>query len=61
MRDGLPIYGPYGYSSALDAWIIQQGDKGLETETLANTRQGKSDEGQPKAKKGKAKAKKKGE
>lgn len=27
----------------LDAWIAQQGDKGLETENLANTRQGKSD------------------
>ena len=44
----------------LDAWIIQQGDQGLETENLANTRQGKSDEGEPKApKKGKGKGKKK--
>lgn len=44
----------------LDAWIIQQGDQGLETEKLANTHQGKSDEGEPKApKKGKGKAKKK--
>jgi uncharacterized sulfatase len=46
----------------LDTWIIQQGDKGLEAEKSANTRQGKSDEGQPRAKKnGKGKAKKKGE
>ncbi len=46
----------------LDAWISQQGDKDLETEKLANTRQGKSDEGHPKAKKnGKGKAKKKAE
>ncbi len=44
----------------LDAWIIQQGDQGLETEKLANTRQGKSDESEPKApKKGKGKSKKK--
>lgn len=43
----------------LDTWIIQQGDKGLETENLASTRQGKSDEGEPKEpKKGKGKGKK---
>lgn len=40
----------------LDTWINQQGDKGLATEKLANTRQGKSDEGEPKVKK-KAKGK----
>ena len=46
----------------LDAWMTQQKDQGLETENLANTRQGKSDEGEPKAnKKGKAKGKKKAE
>ncbi|MCX6854381.1 MAG: DUF4976 domain-containing protein [Verrucomicrobia bacterium] len=46
----------------LDAWMIQQKDKGLETENLANTRQGKSDEGEPKAKKkAKGKGKKKAE
>ena len=39
----------------LDAWIEQQGDKGMETEKLAPTRQGKSDEGEGKAKKGKKK------
>lgn len=44
----------------LDTWMVQQKDKGLETENLANTRQGKSDEGEPKApKKGKGKGKKK--
>jgi N-sulfoglucosamine sulfohydrolase len=43
----------------LDTWMIQQKDKGLEAENLANTRQGKSDEGEPKAKKkGKGKGKK---
>ena len=41
----------------LDAWIIQQGDRGLETEKLANTRQGKSDEGETN-KKGKGRGKK---
>jgi len=46
----------------LDTWMVQQKDKGLETENLANTRQGKSDEGEPKApKKGKGKGKKKAE
>ena len=46
----------------LDTWMVQQKDKGLETEKLANTRQGKSDEGEPKApKKGKGKGKKKAE
>jgi uncharacterized sulfatase len=46
----------------LDAWMTQQKDQGLETENLANTRQGKSDEGEPKGKKkGKAKGKKKAE
>jgi uncharacterized sulfatase len=46
----------------LDAWISQQGDKDLETEKLANTRQGKNEEGEPKAKKkSKGKAKKKAE
>ncbi len=39
----------------LDKWIAQQGDKGMETEMLANTRQGKSDDEEPKAKKGKTK------
>ena len=43
----------------LDTWMIQQKDQGLETENLANTRQGKSDEAEPKAKKkGKGKGKK---
>jgi uncharacterized sulfatase len=46
----------------LDAWMLQQNDKGLATENLANTRQGKSDEGEPKGKKkGKARNKKKTE
>ncbi len=35
----------------LDAWMIQQKDKGLETELLANTRRGKSDEGESRPKK----------
>ncbi len=38
----------------LDQWIAQQGDKGMETEMLANTRQGKSDEDESKGKKAKA-------
>ncbi|OYV06877.1 MAG: hypothetical protein CFE26_03990 [Verrucomicrobiales bacterium VVV1] len=43
----------------LAGWIIQQGDKGQETEYLANTRQGKNDEGEPNApKKGKGKGRK---
>jgi len=42
--------------------MLQQNDKGLATENLANTRQGKSDEGEPKGKKkGKTKGKKKAE
>ena len=46
----------------LDAWMLQQNDKGLSTENLATTRQGKSDEGEPKEKKkSKAKGKKKAE
>lgn len=46
----------------LDAWMLQQNDKGLATENLANTRQGKSDEGEPKGKKkGKARNKIKAE
>ncbi|MCB1209445.1 MAG: sulfatase [Verrucomicrobiales bacterium] len=47
----------------LDAWIAQQGDKGIETEKLAPTRQGKSDVEPRKGKgkgKGKGKDKKKG-
>jgi uncharacterized sulfatase len=32
-----------GLQSMLDAWMAQQGDRGLETELLAKTRQGKSD------------------
>jgi len=40
-----------GLQSQLDAWIDQQGDKGMETENLADTRQGKSDDAAPKAKK----------
>lgn len=44
----------------LDAWMAQQGDRGLETEMLAPTRQGKSDEdGRPKGAKGKGKRKSK--
>jgi len=39
----------------LDQWMAQQGDKGMVTEMLANTRQGKSDEDEPKGKKAKAK------
>jgi uncharacterized sulfatase len=35
----------------LDAWMLQQNDNGLATENLANTRQGKSDEGGLKGKK----------
>jgi N-sulfoglucosamine sulfohydrolase len=49
-----------GLQRQLDAWMLQQKDNGLETENLANTRQGKSDEGEPKTKtkgKGKKKAK----
>ncbi len=42
----------------LDAWMKQQGDKGLETEMLAPTRQGKSDE-KPRSGPGKKKGKKK--
>ncbi len=38
----------------LDQWIAQQGDEGMETEMLANTRQGKSDEDESKGKKAKA-------
>lgn len=38
----------------LNQWIAQQGDKGMETEMLANTRQGKSDEDESKGKKPKA-------
>ncbi|WP_395742160.1 sulfatase [Prosthecobacter sp.] len=41
----------------LDSWIAQQGDKGLETENLANTRQGKSDTEPRKEKKKKKAAK----
>jgi uncharacterized sulfatase len=33
-----------GLQLKLDAWMTQQGDRGLETELLAKTRQGKSDE-----------------
>lgn len=40
----------------LDEWVAQQGDKGMETENLANTRQGKSDDEPRKNKKGKKKA-----
>ncbi len=46
-------------SDQMDAWMAQQGDKGLATELLAPTRQGKGDEGDgdgtpaPKAKKAK--------
>ncbi len=40
----------------LDTWTAQQGDKGLETENLANTRQGKSDTEPRKEKKNKKKA-----
>ena len=32
-----------GLQSRLDAWMAQQGDRGLETELLAKTRQGKPD------------------
>lgn len=39
----------------LDHWIQQQGYKGMETELLANTRQGKSDEDESKGKKAKVK------
>lgn len=42
----------------LDAWMKQQGDKGMETEMLAPARQGKTDEGKA-ARSGKKKAKKK--
>jgi len=42
----------------LDTWVAQQKDKGMETENLANTRQGKSDEAPRKGAK-KAKGKKK--
>lgn len=46
----------------LDTWMVQQKDKGLETENLANTRQGKGEDGEPKTKKkGKGKGKKKAE
>lgn len=45
----------------LDAWVAQQKDKGMETENLANTRQGKSDEQPRKGAKKKAKGKKKNE
>jgi hypothetical protein len=46
----------------LDAWMLQQNDKGLATENLATTRQGKNDEGAPKGKKkGKSKGQKKAE
>ncbi len=40
-------------STQMDAWMKQQGDKGIPTEMLAKTRQGKSDdeEGEPRAKK----------
>jgi len=41
----------------LDGWIAQQGDKGLETEMLAMTRQGKSDADDSKVKKGAGKNK----
>ena len=41
----------------LDGWMKQQGDKGLETEKLASTRQGKSDEGDGEEKKKKKKDK----
>jgi N-sulfoglucosamine sulfohydrolase len=45
--------------SQLDDWMLQQNDKGLETEKIANTRQSKSDEDEPKEpKKGKGKGKK---
>jgi N-sulfoglucosamine sulfohydrolase len=33
--------------SKLDAWMTQQGDRGLETEMLAPTRQGKPDKEEP--------------
>lgn len=45
----------------LDAWVAQQGDKGMETENLASTRQGKSDEEPRKGVKKKAEGKKKNE
>lgn len=35
----------------LDSWMTQQNDKGLKTENLAPTRQGKSDEDEPRRKK----------
>lgn len=44
--------------SQLDGWVKQQGDKGMETENLASTRQGKSDE-EPRKGKAKGKGKKK--
>jgi len=44
----------------LDAWITQQGDKGMVTENLASTRQGKSDD-QPRKAIKKSKGKKKNE
>lgn len=43
-----------GLQSQLDAWIAQQGDKGMETENLADTRQGRSDEATSKDKKNQA-------
>lgn len=42
----------------LDAWVAQQGDKGMVTENLASTRQGKSDEEPRKGAKKKKKSKK---
>lgn len=40
-----------GLDKQLSQWIAQQGDKGMDTELLANTRQGKSDLDETKAKK----------
>lgn len=42
-------------SEKLNAWMAQQGDRGIETELLAPSRQGKSDEGEGKTKKKKSK------
>ena len=44
-------------NKALNAWLIQQGDKGMETEMLAKTRQGKEDDGEGEDEKPKGKSK----
>jgi N-sulfoglucosamine sulfohydrolase len=46
-------------STELDAWMVQQGDKGMETEVIAKTRQGPNRQKQGPAKKDTAKKKRK--